>query len=190
MSKNSLSTSDIDKLLEEDQIYASIPLLHIGKIQIGTESLVFTLISLVIWIFLWIFLGLFNINNSLIFFFSFILVLIFNILNSSLNIQKSVENAAYETQNQIVKTEGLLGVIVLVFVFLFNINMNSFLKTISYKLLAVILILLCISIVSLETQNNSRNIRNVRLGMAQLYNQSIILFIMAIYLIYIGIIKK
>jgi hypothetical protein len=190
MSKNSLSNSDIDKLLEEDQIYMTIPVLHIGKLQLGVESVIFAIISLILWLILWGFLGLFNINNSLIFFFSFIGVLIFNVLNASLNIQKSVENAAYETQNQIVKTEGLLGVVILVFVFLFNINMNNDSKNISYKLLTVILILLCISIITLETQNNSRNIRNVRLGMIQLYNQSIILFIMTIYLIYMGIIKK
>ena len=190
MSTNNLSVSDINKLLEEDQIYTSIPLLTIGNVQIGKDVFISSIISFVLWVFLWFYFGLFNLGNyTLIFFFIFIFILIFNMVNSSLNIERSVENAAYDIQNQIVKAEGLLGVIILVFVFLFNIDMSSDSKIIVYKLLAVILTMLSISIISLETQNNSRNIRNVRLGMVQLYNQSIILFILCLYLIYMGIKK-
>ena len=191
MSSEKISEKEIKKLLEEDQLYSSVPTINIGNFKLSSDLLIISIFSIILWISLWIYLGLFKLKNyNIIFFVLFIALLIFNLFNASLNIQKSVENAAYDTQNQIVKAEGLLGVVILFFVFLFNIVMDNDIKIIVYKILTVILILLSISIISLETQNNSTNIRNIRLLMTQFYNQGNVLFIFSLYLTYIGIIKK
>lgn len=191
MSTKKISTDDINKLLQEDQLYSNLSYISFGKIQLGTEIFIISILSFLLWIFLWLYFGLFKLGNYNIIFFSvFIGVLILNLFNSSLNTQKSVENAAYDMQNQIVKAEGLLGVVILLFVFLFNIDMKNDIRIIVYTILTLVLILLCISIISLESQNNSKNIRNIRLAMTQFYNQSLILFIFSLYLIYCGIVKK
>ena len=119
----------------------------------------------------------------------YIFVSIFNIFNSSTDTEISVENAEYELQNQITRIEGALGVIVLVFVFLFNIKLDESHRLIAYKLLTIIISMLILSIIALDPKNETRNIRNIRIYTEKLYNQSVILFILCLLVIYFGITK-
>ena len=49
--------------------------------------------------------------------------------------------------------------------------------------------MLLLSIIVLDAKNETRNIRNIRLYTQKLYNQSVILFILCLLVIYFGITK-
>ena len=58
-----ISTDDINKLLEEDQIYSNLSYISFGNIQLGTEIFIISVLSFLLWIFLWFYLGLFKLGN-------------------------------------------------------------------------------------------------------------------------------
>ena len=187
---NILSEDQINSMLEDANKYKNIPTIKIFGIKVGLESFILSIISIVIWIVIWKVFNLFAIGKfSIILFLLYIFVAIFNIFNSSTDTEISVENAAYELQNQITRIEGALGVIVLVFVFLFNIKLDETHRLIAYKLLTIIISMLILSIIALDPKNETRNIRNIRIYTEKLYNQSVILFILCLLVIYFGITK-
>jgi hypothetical protein len=83
-----------------------------------------------------------------------------------------------------------MGVIIILYVFLYNIQMDSNLRLISYKLLTLVLVLCSFGIIKYALKNDTKNIRVVRIFSEKFYNQSIILFIFSLFVIYSGIIKK
>ena len=134
------------------------------------------------------FFGLFKIDKySIIFFCIFIIIQIFNVFNSSSNTETDFIEATYEIQNQIGKIQTVLGVIILIFIF--NIKLDDKYKNTIHKLYILILFLLCLSLIKYNTKNKSRNVRNIRIFTQKLYNQGLILFMLVLYLFFLGIPK-
>lgn len=191
--QESLTASDINDILNQEELINFKPLPYVeffGK-KVNLDALIISSLSIILWICLWKFFNLFEIETySLIFFFMYIVLIIFNIFNSSIDTEKNLELATYEIEKQVTNVEAAMGVIIILYVFLYNIQMDSNLRLISYKLLTLVLVLSSLAILKYALKNDTKNIRIVRIVTEKFYNQSIILFIFSLIVIYLGIIKK
>jgi hypothetical protein len=191
--QESLTASDINNILNQEELinFKPLPYVEIFGKKVNLDALIISSISIILWICLWKFFNLFEIGTySLIFFFLYIAILIFNIFNSSIDTERNLELATYEIEKQVTNSETVMGVIIILYVFLYNIQMDSNLRLISYKLLTIIMFLLSFSVLKYALKNDTKNIRIVRIFTEKFYNQSIILFIFSLFVIYSGIIKK
>lgn len=191
--QESLTASDINNILNQEELINFKPLPYVeffGK-KVNLDSLIISSVSIILWICLWKFFNLFEIGTySLIFFFMYIALIIFNIFNASIDTERNLELATYEIDKQVTNGEAAMGVIIILYVFLYNIQMDSNLRLISYKLLTIVMILCSLAIIKYALKNDTKNIRIVRIVSEKFYNQSIILFIFSLIVIYSGIIKK
>lgn len=188
--KEGLTANEINDLLQEAK-FKPIPTVKIFGKTVGIEPLTITSISIFVWILLWKVFGLFNLGNySIAFFILYIFLEILSLFNSSIDTDISVETEVEYLQNIIIRIIGVFGIIILVFVFLFNIQMNNDIKNTCYKILSIVLIYFAISLFMIDPKNEPENIRNIRLIVQKFYNQGIILFMLAIYFIYLGIMQK
>lgn len=191
--QDTLSASDINDMLKEEEILRLKPLPYVefaGK-KINLDNLIISCLGLILWIFIWKYFNLFDIGKySLIFFLLYILIILFNIFNSSVDTERNLELATYEIEKQITNVEAAMGVIILLYVFLYNIQIDSSSRIIVYKLLTIVMVLCSISIIKYALKNDTVNVRNVRIISEKFYNQAIILFTLSLVVIYLGIIKK
>jgi len=191
--QESLTASDINNILNQEELinYKPLPYVEIFGKKVNLDALIISSISIILWICIWKFFNLFEIGTySLIFFFMYIALIIFNIFNSSIDTERNLELATYEIEKQVTDGEAAMGVIIILYVFLYNIQMDSNLRLISYKLLTLVLVLCSFGIIKYALKNDTKNIRVVRIFSEKFYNQSIILFIFSLFVIYSGIIKK
>jgi len=192
-STQKLSASDINDIIKQEELLNFNPLPYIeffGK-KVDLNTLIISCISLIIWIIIWRVFNLFEIGTySLIFFFIYIAILFFNIFNSSIETEKNLEFATYEIEKHITNVEAAMGVIVILYVFLYNIQLDNNSRIISYKLLTIVMVLCSIAIIKYALKNDTKNVRTIRIFTEKLYNQAIILFILSLFVIYLGIIKK
>ena len=184
-----LSVEDINNLLKSnEEIFKEIPTINIFGKKIGRESFIITITAIIVWIFIWLFFGLFKAGNFVILFFIFyIFKALFNIFNSSIDTEISVEMAVNEYQNQIIRVLGVFGSIIILFVFLYQIQMSYENKVLCYKVLTICLIMFGISLGIFDPKNDSQNIRNIRLVSQKFYEEGLTLFMLTIYLIFLGI---
>lgn len=183
-----LSVDEINNLLQESK-FKEIPTINIFGKKIGTESLIITSVAILLWIIIWKVFDLFALGNfTIMFFIYYIIKAVFNVYNSSTDTEISVEMAVNEHQNQIIRIVGVFGSIIILFAFLYQIKMNNDNnKILCYKVLTISLIMFCVSLGNIDPKNDSRNIRNIRLIIQKIYDEALILFMLTIYLIFLGI---
>ena len=193
LKQDTLSSEDINTMLKEEEILRLKPLPYLeffGR-KINLDSLIISALGLILWICIWKFFNLFDIGKySLIFFFIYVFIVLFNIFNSSVDTERNLELATYEIEKQITNVEAAMGIIIILYVFLYNIQMDSESRILSYKLLTIIMVLCSISIIKYSLKNDSINVRTIRIITEKFYNQAIILFSLCLVVIYFGIIKK
>jgi hypothetical protein len=80
--------------------------------------------------------------------------------------------------------QGGMAVFILAFVFLYNIQMNEQDKLKVYQILIISLIISSFAIIILNLKNEPSNIRFVRKMQQLLYNQGLVLFILALFMIF------
>ena len=106
-----------------------------------------------------------------------------NFYNSATNIS-DVESERVNIASQQSFIQGGIAVFILPFVFLYNIPMEDIDKTHIYVILITALMVSSLSIIIVNLQNISTNIRFVRKIQQSLFNQGLILFMLALFMVY------
>ena len=148
-------------------------------------------ISIISWVIMW---KLFNLdsvfkswnaqNIGYMAFAFYIIVSFLNFFNSANNIP-DVESERVNIASQQSFIQGGIAIFILAFVFLYNIPMEDKDKTHVYVILITCLIVSSLPIIIVNVQNVPTNIRFVRKIQQSLYNQGLILFMLALFMIFI-----
>ena len=189
--KNKLTSEEIDDLLSESDKFKKLDsILFLGK-EWDVQSLWAFIIGIVTWVIFWRLFNLSDIfkswnaeNVGRITFVFYIIISFVNFFNSA-NDVPDVESERVNISSQQSFIQGGIAVFILAFVFLYNIPMDERDKTHIYVILITCLIVSCVSIFIINVQNISTNIRFVRKIQQSLYNQGLILFMLALFMIYI-----
>lgn len=183
-----MNQESIQQLLQSSDYSLPVPTIQIGDLVISTGVLVITLVFDVIFALLWYFLGIFDIAPYAPWVFIVYIILdIYNILNDATTTDISVSEAYNEIQDEVIRVQGIIGVIVIVYgVALLATEIDSSRRERAMKILTYSLILMCFSLITYATPNSSRYIRNIRLIKERLSNQAIFLFILALLILLIG----
>lgn len=149
------------------------------------------IIIVIVWIFLWVFFGLFKFDKySFIFFFGYIFVLMIDIFNEYKKIRddgESVYFATFEYDQNLSKIMGVFGIIILVYILLGNMKLKN--SEDIKKLLIISIIIISIPILVINLKNQSINLNDIEFTLNKIYNQSLFLFLFALYLIFVRIQK-
>lgn len=180
-----LSSEDIKNLITESEKFKNLPAIHLGDLVLDLQSFFVAIISIVIWIIIWFVFNLWNIVPfAKYFFFAYLFLTLLNLYNSATNVSDpETERVNLNSQQSFI--QGGLSVTILAFVFLSNISIQDDQKTNIYKVLINSLIICSIGIIVINIKNESVNIRFVRKIQQSLYNMSIVLFIMSLYMIFV-----
>lgn len=189
--KNKLTSAEIDELLSESDKFKKLDsIVFLGK-EWDVQSLWAFIIGIVTWVIFWRLFNLSDIfkswkaeNVGRITFVFYIIISFVNFFNSA-NDVPDVESERVNIASQQSFIQGGIAVFILAFVFLYNIPMDERDKTHIYVILITCLIVSCVSIFIINVQNVSTNIRFVRKIQQSLYNQGLILFMLALFMIYI-----
>jgi hypothetical protein len=186
-----LSSSDIDELLSEDVKFKKLDSVLVAGKEWDLQSFWAFVISIISWIVMW---KLFNLdsvfkswnaqNIGYMAFIFYIIVSFLNFFNSANNIP-DVESERVNIASQQSFIQGGIAIFILAFVFLYNIPMEDKDKTHVYVILITCLIVSSLPIIIVNVQNVSTNIRFVRKIQQSLYNQGLILFMLALFMIFI-----
>jgi len=186
-----LSAKDVNKLINKEVINIDIPSIHLFGKNVSLDSIKITILSIILWTVIFYFFGLFKINKySIIFFIIYILIELFNLFNDPIKIHTNVELTTFINQGQLERTQTLFAILILLIIFLFNFKSDNEYKGQIYKIYLIILFLLFLSFFRYDMKSIFRNVKNVTQFSNQTYNQSIILFIYVLYLIFIVISKE
>ena len=110
-----------------------------------------------------------------------------NSLNLSEYIRVDPETEEYNYQRQINNIAGTIGIFVLLLVFVFNLSIDENVKILVSKILTVTLIISCLAIYIYTVKYETRNFKILTLLSQKFFNQSIVLFMLALYIIYTGL---
>jgi len=184
-SSSKLTPEDIQSLIEEgSNKLAKLKTLNIFGIEIDLESLIVIIIATILWLLLWVGFNIFNIVSYAEFFFIlYIIIILINLANSATDVP-DLETERLQQSSQQSFIQGGIAVFILAFVFLYNINMDEEDRTKVYRVLIIALIISCLSIIILNVKNDPVNIRFVRKIQQMLYNQGLILFLLALFMVY------
>jgi hypothetical protein len=189
--ENKLSSQEIEDLLAESDKFQKLSSFeYLGK-EWDTQSFWAFIIGIGTWIVFW---KLFNLgyifkswNAEWIGHLTFILYIIIsfmNFFNSATNVS-DVESERVNIAAQQSFIQGGIAVFILPFVFLYNIPMEDTDKTHIYVILITALMVSSLAIIIVNVQNVSTNIRLVRKIQQSLFNQGLILFMLALFMVYI-----
>lgn len=182
--KNKITAEDINNLLSESTKLKELPYFNIFGLKIDVESSIVFIISIILWIALWLFFGIFQIvDYSEYFFIFYIIISLTNVLNSANDISDAeTERTHLSSQQSFI--QGGIAVFILAFVFLYNIEMGEEDKTKVYQILIISLIISSLAIIILNLKNEPSNIRFIRKTQQLFYNQGLVLFILALFMIF------
>ena len=182
--KEKLTTQDIQNLISDSQQYKKLKTVTIFGLELDATSLVISIVAIILWVMIWYFFDIFKIvRYSEIFFTMYIILVIVNAINSATDVA-DVETERLQQATQQNFIQGGIAVFILAFVFLYNINLDDEDKTQIYIVLTICLIISSLSLIIINVKNNSKNIRLVRKVQQLLYNQGLILFLLAIFIIF------
>jgi len=181
-----LSAHDIQSLILDSQQYKKLKIISIFGLEFDVTTIVLSIIAIALWTMMWIFFGIFKIvEYSQIFFILYIIIVIVNAVNASTDIA-DVETERLQQTTQQNFIQGGIAVFILLFVFLYNINLDPEDKTQIYIVLSLCLIIASLSMVILNVKNNNKNIRLTRKVQQLLYNQGLVFFLFAIFVIFMA----
>jgi hypothetical protein len=179
-----LTSYDIKSLLEEGDKLKDVPTFKVLGITLDKTSFYVMIITVILWIILWFSLKIFGIiKYSEIFFIAYIIISILNLFNSATNVS-DIESERMNMASQQSFIQGGIAVFILAFVFLQNINMEESNRIKVYKILVISLIISCIGIVLINVKNVPSNVRFIRKIQQAIFNQGLVLFLLALYMIY------
>jgi hypothetical protein len=179
-----LTSYDIKSLLEEGDKLKDVPSFKVLGITLDKISFYVMIITVILWIILWFSLKIFGIvKYSEIFFIAYIIISILNLLNSATNVS-DIESERMNIASQQSFIQGGIAIFILAFVFLQNINMEESNRIKVYKILVISLIISCIGIVLINVKNVPSNVRFIRKIQQAIFNQGLIIFLLALYMIY------
>ena len=189
--ENKLTTQEIEDLLAETDKFQKLSSFQFLGKEWDMQSLGAFVIGIITWVFFW---KLFNLSyvfkswkaewvGSLTFVL-YLLVSFMNFYNSATSIS-DVESERVNIAAQQSFIQGGIAVFILPFVFLYNIPMEDTDKTHIYVILITALMVSSLSIIIVNVQNISTNIRFVRKLQQSLFNQGLILFMLALFMIYL-----
>jgi len=182
--KKKLTPVDIQTLISDSQQYKKLPTVKIFGLEIDTMTIVLSIFAILLWSVLWFGFGIFKIvKYSYLFYILYIIIVIVNAINSSTDIA-DVETERLQQTTQQNFIQGGIAIFILLFVFLYNINLDSQDKTQIYIVLSLCLMISSLSMIMLNVKNDNKNIRLTRKIQQLLYNQGLILFIFAIFFIF------
>lgn len=177
---------NINTLLNKNISFKKTSSIQIDKVNISTDMLIITTIFALVWIFIWFMLGFFDIGHyTIVFFFLYIGVELFNIVESSLTVEVNNIFSTSKYNDNISKGETFFSIIIILYIFVFTMGLDKDSEKIIYKLLTVMLFFSAILLFKIKFKDNSRNMRNLMIIDQKINNQIIVLFIMCIYLIFI-----
>ena len=175
-----LKPEDIKALISEGDNFAKLPTIDIMGFKLDIESLIVVIIALIAWVFLW---GAFDIFGAVsygnVFFVLYIAISIFNLINSATDVP-DVESERLQQSTQQSFIQGGIAVFILAFVFLYNMELDPVYRSQVYRILILCLMVSCLAILIINVKNNSVNIRFIRKMQQMLYNQGLILFLLAL----------
>ena len=170
-----------------DESLNKLPILNILGINVDVDTFKIFIISMVSWLFIiciLFFTGLWE--KYFIYFILFYYVLAFlNLINNSNNVVSDQAISLLEIQGQDNFVQGSISMFILVFVFLDSIkipNVKDRFKI--YKLLIITLLLSATSLFVYNYKNDTRNIRILRKTKQFIFNQSLVLFCICLYMIF------
>ena len=111
-------------------------------------------------------------------------VVLFNLLNNSNNVLTDENSSILEMQGQDSFVQGTISMYILVFVFLDSIKIPESEKYSIYKLLLITLMISATSLFIYNYKNDTRNIRLLRKAKEFLFNQSLAIFFIALFMIF------
>lgn len=190
MSNNNenLYANEINDIVALQNSVIEFPTISIFGKKIDKDNLIITGVILVMWTIIWVFFGFFKIHKNAIFFYIlFIILSIVNSLNLSEYIRVDPETEEYNYQRQINNIAGTIGIFVLLLVFVFNLSIDENVKILVSKILTVTLIISCLAIYIYTVKYETRNFKILTLLSQKFFNQSIVLFMLALYIIYTGL---
>ena len=171
----------------DESVVDDLPIVKIFGRKIDTDSLYLFLVSMVVLLILIIILiysGLWK-NYFGTFVLIYVLISIFNLFNSSNNVVSDITIGLLEIQSQDNFVQGSISIFILVFVFLDSIKMTQEQKFKIYQMLIITLLLSSSSLFIYNYKNHPRNIRTLRKTKLFLFNQSLLLFCITLYMIFL-----
>ena len=186
-----LSSEDINKIIETQNSVNRYETIKIFGKNIDKYNFIIGIIVTVLWTLIWIFCGLFSINKYTKFIYmSSLIIITFNTFNIQEYTRTDPETESYNFERQTNNIEGVLGIYILLFIFLFNININNNFKIIVSKVLILSIIICCISIYIFNTKYTSDAYRRIKIFQQKMFNASMILFTLSLYIIYYALTQK
>lgn len=179
-----LNAEDIKSLLSESDNFNKLTVLDLKILKIDIETLIVVIISIILWVSLWYFFDIFRIiSYAETFFILYLVIIVINLINSATDVP-DVESERMQQTSQQSFIQGGIAVFILAFVFLNNMGLEQGVMTETYRILILSMLVSCVSIIIINVKNDSINIRFVRKIQQMLYNQGLILFLLALYMLY------
>ena len=179
-----LSATDIQNMLDDNDKLKKLPTLNIFGLKVDTQSFSVVIIALILWLILWLSFGIFTIvPYANVFFIIYIFISITNLFNSAIDVS-DVESERMNMSSQQNYIQGAISIFILAFVFLYNVKMDDESAKQTYKVLIISLMISCVAIIIINVKNISKNIRFVRKIQQMVFNQGLILFLLALFMIY------
>jgi hypothetical protein len=113
----------------------------------------------------------------------YIVIVIINLFNSATDVP-DVESERNQISSQQGFIQGGIAIFILAFVFLNNMGLQEADLTETYRILILSMLVSSLSIIIINVKNDSVNIRFVRKIQQMLYNQGLLLFLLALFLVY------
>ena len=181
---NKLNEKDVKDLLYKSEQFTKLKTITIFGLEFDIHSIIITLLGIILWILIWKYCNIFGVVSYADYFFmAYIIISLLNLLNSSIDASDITSEINQQSIQQSF-IQGSLAIFILLFVFLYNFKIDTEDQTDIYRLLAISLLIGCISIIIIDIQNNSINIRLIRKIQQTLYNQALIIFLLALYMFY------
>jgi hypothetical protein len=184
-----LSSKDIKDIINQpiaDNNVIKLPLLNIFGNEVDVKSFRIFLYSVIIWSVLSAFLLYLKIWQPYFtfFYYLFIGLSIFNLLNSPDDLIKDQNTLMLETQSQDNFIQGTISIFAILYVFLGGMKIKEDDKSIIYKLLTIALLISATSLFIYNHTNDSVNISTIKKVKQTLFNQALVLFCMSLFLIF------
>ena len=122
-----MDQKDLDQQLLADKFSRQVSTVTLFGVEVSTVQVYATTISFAVFLLMWIIFGFFAISPWMIVFFVLSTLLnVYNMFKLDTKTNTSVETAIEEMQNTIIRVEGFMGVVVLVFIATFFIKWKSY----------------------------------------------------------------
>jgi zona occludens toxin (predicted ATPase) len=179
MDQNSLSTlvqsSDFDTQIFNTDLFG----VTVASVQINVTGS-----SIILFGLLWYLLGLFDMAPWGYWYFVFYVILsIYNIFADATTTDTSVELAYSDLQDALVKMEGILSVMIIVYIGTFFLDIPPGTKSKALTLLTFAVVSMAFALITMSTPNSSNYIHLTRVFKQTFANHAIVLFMYALTII-------